>query len=79
LKAFIYIFRPIIRKEFPYSFLPFERFFEGLTGPFTTMMDGRWHLAGGCHRVGVSSITVAEPYGGDWEQYIYKASRSCKR
>jgi hypothetical protein len=27
----------------------------------------------------LSSITVAEPYGGDWEQYIYEASRSCKR
>jgi hypothetical protein len=24
-------------------------------------------LDGGCHRVGVLSITVAEPYGRDWE------------
>jgi hypothetical protein len=67
-------------KTHGYPFLLFllKGFLKVLTGPFTTVMDGRWHLDGGYHRVGVSSITVAEPYGGDWEQYIYEASRSCK-
>jgi hypothetical protein len=58
---------------------PFKRFFKGFNRALHHRDLVASTLDGGCHQVGVLSITVAEPYGRDREQYIYEASRPCKR